>query len=93
VAEHVSVRKPPIRRCSGCGEHFPKGELIRVLRQKDGTLLLDLTGKQSGRGAYICKSLACFRRARKGKRMEAALGCAIPEPIYDRMEELLKNDR
>lgn len=90
MAELVSKRKPPIRRCTGCGEHFPKQELIRVLRQKDGTLLLDLTGRQSGRGAYVCHSLACFRRARKGRRFEAALDCTIPEPIYDRMEELLK---
>ena len=80
-------KKVPVRRCVGCGEHFPKAELVRVLRTPEGEVVLDLTGKKSGRGAYICKKAACFKKARKSKRIETSLECAIPETVYDRMEE------
>ena len=84
-----AVRKTPTRRCTGCGEHFPKNELIRVLRTPEGEVVLDLTGKKSGRGAYICKNTSCFKKARKAKRLETSLECPIPEEVYDRMEEEL----
>ena len=83
----TSQKKIPVRRCVGCGEHLPKAELVRVLRTPDGEVVLDLTGKKSGRGAYICKKAACFKKARKSRRFETALECSIPEAVYDRMEE------
>ena len=76
-----------MRRCTGCGEHFPKNTLIRVVRTPAGEVLLDLTGKSSGRGAYICKSAACLKKARKSRRIETSLECSISEEVYDRMEE------
>ena len=82
-----TVRKIPVRRCTGCGEHFPKNALIRVVRTPAGEVLLDLTGKSSGRGAYICKSAACLKKARKSRRIETSLECSISEEVYDRMEE------
>lgn len=82
-----SVRKVPIRRCTGCGEHFPKSSLIRVLRTPDGEIVLDQTGKKSGRGAYLCKSLACLKKARKSGRIESSLECSISDEVYDRMED------
>ena len=82
-----SQKKIPVRRCVGCGEHLPKAELVRVLRTPEGEVVLDLTGKKSGRGAYICKKAACFKKARKSKRLETSLECSIPETVYDRMEE------
>ena len=82
-----STKKIPVRRCVGCGEHFPKGELVRVLRTPEGEVILDLTGKKSGRGAYICKKAACLKKARKSRRIETSLECSIPETVYDRMEE------
>ena len=82
-----TVRKTPVRRCTGCGEHFPKNALIRVVRTPAGEVLLDLTGKSSGRGAYICKSAACLKKARKSRRIETSLECTISEEVYDRMEE------
>ena len=85
-----AVRKIPTRRCTGCGEHFPKNTLIRVLRTPEGEVTLDLTGKKNGRGAYICKSAACLKKARKSKRIEASLACAISDELYERMEEELK---
>ena len=83
----TSQKKVPVRRCVGCGEHMPKGELVRVLRTPEGEVILDLTGKKSGRGAYICKKAACLKKARKSRRIETSLECSIPETVYDRMEE------
>lgn len=80
-------KKVPVRRCVGCGEHYPKAELVRVLRTPEGEAILDLTGKKSGRGAYICKKASCLKKARKSKRIETSLECSIPEAVYDRMEE------
>ena len=60
---------------------------MRVLRTPEGEVVLDLTGKKSGRGAYICKKAACLKKARKSRRIEASLECSIPETVYDRMEE------
>ena len=82
-----STKKIPVRRCVGCGEHFPKGELVRVLRTPEGEVTLDLTGKKSGRGAYICKKSACLKKARKSRRIETSLECSIPDAVYDKMEE------
>lgn len=73
----------------GCGEHFPKNALIRVLRTPEGEIVLDLGGKMSGRGAYICKSASCLKKARKSRRIEASLECSIPDVVYERMEEEL----
>ncbi len=81
------VKKVPVRRCVGCSEHFPKSELVRVLRTPEGEIVLDLTGKKSGRGAYICREAACLKKARKSRRIESSLECSIPDEIYDRMEE------
>ena len=83
----IKEKKQPIRRCTGCGEHFPKKELIRVLRTPEGEIVLDLVGKKSGRGAYLCKSRECFKKARKSRRIEAALESHRPEEVYDRLEE------
>ena len=87
--ENSSVRKIPTRRCTGCGEHFPKSSLIRVLRTPEGEIVLDLTGKKNGRGAYICKNAACLKKARKSKRIEASLECRISDELYTKMEEEL----
>ena len=86
------TKKTPVRRCVGCGEHFPKNTLIRVLRQPNGEIILDLTGKASGRGAYLCKSVACLKKARKSGRIAASLECAIPEEVYDRLESEIARD-
>ena len=61
----MKTKKIPMRMCLGCGEMKPKRELIRVVKSKEGDISLDLTGKKSGRGAYICKSVECFEKARK----------------------------
>ena len=86
--EHLAKEKKiPIRRCSGCGEHFPKRELIRVLRTPTGEIVIDFVGKASGRGAYICNNSACLKKARKTRRIELSLDCKIPDEVYDRLTE------
>ena len=76
-----------MRMCTGCGEMKPKKELIRVVRTPEGEFLLDLTGKKSGRGAYLCKNIECLKACRKSKKLEKSFHCAIPVEVYDKLEE------
>ncbi|MGI6264308.1 MAG: RNase P modulator RnpM [Acutalibacteraceae bacterium] len=83
----MQPRKIPLRKCTGCGEMKPKRELVRVVKSPQGEIALDLSGKMPGRGAYVCLSLACLQAARKARRLEKGFGCAIPDEVYDRMEQ------
>lgn len=85
----ATVKKIPTRRCTGCGEHFQKSALIRIVRSPEGEISLDATGKKSGRGAYLCKSAECLKRARKSRRIELSLETAISDEIYAALEEEL----
>ncbi len=76
-------KKIPLRKCLGCGEMKPKRELVRVVRSPEGEVSLDLTGKQNGRGAYLCPNKACLTAAVKAKRLERALGSPAAADIYD----------
>ena len=87
----MKPRKIPTRQCLGCNEHKPKKELLRVLRTPDGEIILDFTGKKSGRGAYICYDVKCLKKARKSKRIDKSLETEIPEEIYDKMESELED--
>ena len=89
MAQPIKVKKIPMRQCMGCNEHKPKSELLRVIRTPEGEIVLDFTGKRSGRGAYICKSKTCLVRARKSRRIDRTLECAVPDAVYDRMEKEL----
>ncbi len=87
----VKVRKIPERQCMGCNEHKPKPELLRVVRSPEGEISLDMTGRKSGRGAYLCYNVICLRRARKTRRIEHMLECTIPDEVYDRMEQEMEH--
>lgn len=88
----TNKRKIPERKCLGCNESKPKIELIRVVRSPDGDVSLDFTGKKSGRGAYVCRNLSCFKKARKTKRIEKNLDCVIPEEVFNMLEAELEKD-
>ena len=89
----MKPRKIPVRQCLGCNEHKPKAELIRVVRSPEGVVSLDLTGKKSGRGAYICRDVKCLKKARKSGRIAHNLACEISPEVYDSMEaELTAGD-
>lgn len=85
-------RRIPVRQCLGCNQHKPKAELIRIVRQPDGEVSLDLTGKKSGRGAYICRDLQCLKKVRKSGRVAHNLACEISTEVYDRMEAELSEE-
>ena len=82
----LKPRKIPMRQCLGCNEHKPKAELIRIVRSPEGEISLDLTGKKSGRGAYICRDLKCLKKVRKSGRVAHNLACEISPEVYDKME-------
>ncbi len=84
--QNQKIRKIPERQCLGCNEHKPKKELLRVVRTPEGEILLDFTGKKSGRGAYICRDAACLKKARKSGRIDRALNVSIPPDVWERME-------
>lgn len=83
----MKVKKIPLRMCTGCMEMKPKKELIRVVKSPEGEVSVDLTGKKSGRGAYICKDKECLEKAFKAKRLSRNLDVAINEEIYNRLRE------
>jgi len=83
----MKVRRVPLRKCVACQQMIGKRELIRVVRTPQGEILIDPTGKKSGRGAYLCGEASCFRQARKSKALERALKSPVPEEIYDRLEQ------
>lgn len=88
----AGVKKIPMRMCLGCGEMKPKKELIRAVKSPEGEISFDLTGKKSGRGAYICRDINCLKLARKAKRFEKSFECRISDEVYDTMEREL-NER
>ncbi len=87
----MKTRKIPMRMCTGCNESRPKAELVRVVRSPQGEISIDLQGKKPGRGAYICKSVECLKKARKSKRIERSLETAISEEVYSALEGELLN--
>ena len=81
------TKKVPFRKCTGCGEMKPKMELVRVIKTPEDEILVDLTGKKNGRGAYICHSDECLAKAIKTKAIERSLSCKITDEIYERLKE------
>ena len=75
----------PLRQCLGCREQKPKNELIRVVRSPEGEVSLDFRGKAPGRGAYLCRDMACLKKALKSRALDRALNVPIPEEIQRRL--------
>jgi len=75
-------RKVPLRKCAATGEMFPKKELIRIVRTKEGEVSVDLTGKKSGRGTYVSKSEAAVEKAKASHAIEKQLSAAVPDDVY-----------
>ena len=86
MSENKVQKKMPERKCVGCGVSKEKKSLIRVVRDPEGNIFLDATGKKSGRGAYLCPDPNCFKKARKSKRLDGNLNSVIPDEIYERLE-------
>ncbi len=83
----MSAKKIPLRQCVGCGEMKNKKEMIRVLKTSEDEIVLDATGRKNGRGAYLCPSMECFKKAVKSKGLERSFKMAIPKEVYETLEK------
>lgn len=87
----MGTKKTPARMCTACREMKPKNELVRIVKTPEGDIKLDPTGKLNGRGAYICKSAECLKKAQKIGALSRAFGTAVPEEIFAELERKLSD--
>lgn len=80
------MKKVPLRKCVATGEQLPKKELIRIVKNKEGEVSVDPTGKKNGRGAYLKRSLDVIELAKKKKILNRVLDTEIPEEIYEELK-------
>lgn len=86
-------RKIPMRKCVVTGEMKPKKELIRIVRSKEGEVSLDLTGKKSGRGAYLTLDREVIEQAKKKNSLANHLGSQIDSSLYEQLLELVDKEK
>ena len=84
-------RKIPIRSCVVTREKLPKGELLRIVKDVNGNILVDISGKINGRGAYIKKDIAVLEKAIKSKILERQLETAISDDVYEEIRKIIEN--
>lgn len=77
------IKKQPLRRCCGCNSEKTKKEMLRIVRSPEDVVSVDLKGKLSGRGAYICYDVECLKKALKTKRLERSLKTSFTPEIYE----------
>ena len=81
------AKKIPMRQCVGCGEMKNKKELMRVLKTAEDSIVLDMTGRKNGRGAYLCMDKECLAKARKNKGLERSFKMPVPKEVYETLEK------
>ena len=81
------AKKIPMRQCVGCGEMKNKKDLMRVLKTAEDSIVLDITGRKNGRGAYLCMDKECLAKARKNKGLERSFKMSIPKEVYENLEK------
>ncbi|WP_144509219.1 RNase P modulator RnpM [Bacillus sp. FJAT-22090] len=89
----ATQKKIPLRKCVATGEMFPKKEMIRIVRSKEGEVTVDLTGKKSGRGAYVSKTIEAVNQAKKKNSLSNHLEASIPEEIYDELIVIIEREK
>lgn len=82
-------KKKPARTCMACNEQKEKQELLRIVKSKEGIIEIDLTGKKSGRGAYICKNEECLDKVIKSKRLERVFEKEISAELYENIRGVI----
>ena len=85
-------KKVPMRKCVATGEMKPKKELVRIVRSKEGDVSIDLTGKKSGRGAYLSMDKEAVLLAKKKNTLSNLLGVSINDSIYEELLELIEKE-
>lgn len=88
----MNKRKIPLRKCVVSNQQLPKNELIRVVKNKEGIVMVDLTGKLNGRGAYLKRDIKVIEKAIKTKKLDRHLETKIPDEIYEDLLGLFKNE-
>lgn len=83
------MKKQPQRTCMGCNEKKDKKDLIRVVKNKENKIFIDKTGKQDGRGAYICDDIKCLERLIKSKRLEKVFEMKLSQEIYESLRGVI----
>ena len=83
----MGIKKVPLRQYIGCQEMRSKKEMIRVIKTAEDEIMLDATGRKNGRGAYLCPSMECFKKAVKSKGLERSFKMAIPKEVYETLEK------
>ena len=83
------MKKLPQRTCIGCNSQKNKNELIRIVKNKNGEISIDITGKASGRGAYICNNVECLESAIKSKRLNKIFEISISNQIYENLRGVI----
>lgn len=83
----MKIKKIPMRTCVITKEKLPKQDLIRVVRTPEGNVIVDLTGKANGRGAYLKKDLETIEKAKNSKLLSKHLEVEIPDEIYEELKE------
>lgn len=85
----MKQRKIPLRKCTGCQEMKNKKDLIRIVRNEEGEFSVDTTGKKAGRGAYVCKNIACLEKAHKSRGLERSFKAPVPKEVYEKLKSEL----
>lgn len=80
-------KSAPMRMCVACREMKPKKEMLRVVKNADGEIFLDFSGKASGRGAYICDQAECVKKLNKYKLLNKTFSAEVSQEVYQRIEE------
>ena len=83
------MKKIPERTCTGCGISKPKNELLRIVKDKENNITIDLTGKKNGRGAYICTDEICLKKLIKSNRLSKVFECSISEEFYEDLRDVI----
>lgn len=83
------VKKVPIRKCVATGINYPKKDMFRIVRLAEGGVVVDETGKQRGRGAYLSKSKEAIDKARQKKILDKHLEVTLTDDIYEQLYFLL----
>lgn len=87
------IKKIPLRKCVVTQERLPKKELLRIVKNNDGKVFVDLSSKANGRGAYIKKDLQVLELAIKNKSLSRALECEIPDKVYEDIKKVIMDDK
>ena len=85
----MCVKKIPQRTCIGCNEKRDKNVLIRIVKNNRGEIFIDKTGRQDGRGVYICENIECMKKAIKDKKIEKSFKISISEEIYENLKKMI----